>query len=31
MLGGGDAKPVLTNIWEEAMDLLNGNMFTHNH
>jgi hypothetical protein len=31
MLGGGDEKSTPTNIWEGVMDLVNGNMFTHNH
>jgi len=31
MLGGGDRGPVPTNIWEGAADLVNGNVFTHNH
>jgi hypothetical protein len=30
MFGGGDVKPATTYIWEGAMDLVNGNMFTHN-
>jgi hypothetical protein len=31
MLGGGDEKSVPTNIWEGATNLVNWNMFTHNH
>ncbi len=31
MFGGGDEKFAPTNILEGAMNLVNGNMFTHNH